>query len=236
LAERVEAVVDQVKGLDRPMVFVMEWTNPIFNAGHWTPELVRLAGGTPLLAAEGGVGGLGRARQCLVHLRLAREDAKPPQAPVVANAVTRDLIEPPRKVRPVEVRQPPVHDHENLLHEIVAFGGGKDPVEVFFRLPDVFADHSREVNLVEIETQLADLAGRRAQAEAALGELTRAAAERKGEVSVVEAAVDKLRQERAAVAANAALESDARTRDLCAARIDRSNARRCCFRGSCATI
>src|SRR5205823_12204575 len=53
LADRVEAVREQVNDLDRPTVFVMEWTNPIFNAGHWTPELVRLAGGTPLLAAEG---------------------------------------------------------------------------------------------------------------------------------------------------------------------------------------
>jgi iron complex transport system substrate-binding protein len=34
-------------------VFVMEWAEPIFNAGHWTPELVRLAGGVPVLAREG---------------------------------------------------------------------------------------------------------------------------------------------------------------------------------------
>ena len=41
------------EGLARPTVFVVEWCDPIFNAGHWTPELVRLAGGTPMLAAEG---------------------------------------------------------------------------------------------------------------------------------------------------------------------------------------
>src|SRR4051812_20687348 len=53
LERRVAAVAERVTGLPRPGVFVMEWCDPIFNAGHWTPELVRLAGGTPVLAAEG---------------------------------------------------------------------------------------------------------------------------------------------------------------------------------------
>ncbi|HEY1118501.1 MAG TPA: ABC transporter substrate-binding protein, partial [Acidimicrobiales bacterium] len=50
---RIAAVEDRVAGLTGPTVFVVEWCEPIFNAGHWTPELVRLAGGTPVLAAEG---------------------------------------------------------------------------------------------------------------------------------------------------------------------------------------
>jgi iron complex transport system substrate-binding protein len=49
---RVAVVVQRVEGLPRPTAFVMEWADPIFNAGHWTPELVRLAGGVPVLAAE----------------------------------------------------------------------------------------------------------------------------------------------------------------------------------------
>jgi iron complex transport system substrate-binding protein len=53
LEERVEAVARRVAGRPRPAAFVMEWADPIYNAGHWTPELVRLAGGTPVLAAEG---------------------------------------------------------------------------------------------------------------------------------------------------------------------------------------
>lgn len=53
LSERVATVERKAAGLSRPTVFVMEWADPIFNAGHWTPELVRLAGGTPVLAAEG---------------------------------------------------------------------------------------------------------------------------------------------------------------------------------------
>jgi iron complex transport system substrate-binding protein len=53
LEDRVAAVVGRVARLRRPTVFVMEWTDPIYTAGHWTPELVRLAGGVPVLAAEG---------------------------------------------------------------------------------------------------------------------------------------------------------------------------------------
>ena len=53
LEARVADVVDRVAGLPRPTVFVMEWVDPIYTAGHWTPELVRLAGGTPVLATEG---------------------------------------------------------------------------------------------------------------------------------------------------------------------------------------
>lgn len=53
LEERVANVEKRVAGLPRPTVFVMEWADPIFNAGHWTPQLVTLAGGEPVLAAAG---------------------------------------------------------------------------------------------------------------------------------------------------------------------------------------
>jgi iron complex transport system substrate-binding protein len=53
LERRVAAVAERVAACDRPTVFVMEWTEPIYNAGHWTPELVRLAGGRALLSPEG---------------------------------------------------------------------------------------------------------------------------------------------------------------------------------------
>src|SRR5579872_1887069 len=53
LEQRIAEVVKRVEGRPRPTVFVMEWAEPIFNAGHWTPELVRLAGGIPVLASEG---------------------------------------------------------------------------------------------------------------------------------------------------------------------------------------
>jgi len=53
LERRITDVVDRVAGLPCPTVFVMEWCSPIFNAGHWTPELVRLAGGKSVLTTEG---------------------------------------------------------------------------------------------------------------------------------------------------------------------------------------
>jgi len=37
----------------RPRVAVIEWLDPLFVAGHWSPELVRRAGGVDVLAAPG---------------------------------------------------------------------------------------------------------------------------------------------------------------------------------------
>jgi len=37
----------------RPRVVVVEWIDPLFVAGHWTPELVRRAGGIDVLAEPG---------------------------------------------------------------------------------------------------------------------------------------------------------------------------------------
>ncbi len=53
LRRRVQAVRARVDGLPRPRVFVLEWPDPPFNAGHWVPEMVEAAGGEPVLAAAG---------------------------------------------------------------------------------------------------------------------------------------------------------------------------------------
>lgn len=53
LEGRVAAVTRRAAGRPRQGVFVLEWADPLFAAGHWTPELVTLAGGTPVLAAAG---------------------------------------------------------------------------------------------------------------------------------------------------------------------------------------
>ena len=37
----------------RPRVAVIEWLDPLFAAGHWTPELVKRAGGIDVLAEQG---------------------------------------------------------------------------------------------------------------------------------------------------------------------------------------
>jgi iron complex transport system substrate-binding protein len=54
LRRRIEAVSGRAaKATGCPRVFVMEWLDPPFTAGHWVPEMVRLAGGHDTLAREG---------------------------------------------------------------------------------------------------------------------------------------------------------------------------------------
>lgn len=45
--------IDRREAAHRPGVVVIEWLDPLFLAGHWTPELVVLAGGVDLGAAPG---------------------------------------------------------------------------------------------------------------------------------------------------------------------------------------
>jgi iron complex transport system substrate-binding protein len=54
LQARVEAVAQRSRGLARrPRVALLEWLDPPFCCGHWSPELVRLAGGVEGLGREG---------------------------------------------------------------------------------------------------------------------------------------------------------------------------------------
>jgi iron complex transport system substrate-binding protein len=54
LAARVEAVAARTARIAaRPRVALLEWLDPPFSCGHWTPELVRLAGGTEGFGREG---------------------------------------------------------------------------------------------------------------------------------------------------------------------------------------
>ena len=53
LWSRVEAVRRGAAGFgDRPRTFCIEWVDPIFNAGHWVPQMVEFAGGVDELARE----------------------------------------------------------------------------------------------------------------------------------------------------------------------------------------
>lgn len=54
LRARLARVADRVAGLPRPRVAVVEWVDPPFNAGHWVPDLVTAAGGTPVGGRPGG--------------------------------------------------------------------------------------------------------------------------------------------------------------------------------------
>lgn len=54
LRARVEAVAARSATLaERPRVALLEWLDPPFSCGHWSPELVRLAGGIEGLGREG---------------------------------------------------------------------------------------------------------------------------------------------------------------------------------------
>ncbi|PSQ45480.1 cobalamin-binding protein [Halobacteriales archaeon SW_7_68_16] len=53
LRDRVDAVARRTGGLDRPRVAVLDWMDPVMVAGHWTPELVELAGGAYGMAETG---------------------------------------------------------------------------------------------------------------------------------------------------------------------------------------
>jgi iron complex transport system substrate-binding protein len=51
---RVDAVKIAVKDVaERPRVACIEWFDPVFVAGHWTPQLVELAGGVDVLGMPG---------------------------------------------------------------------------------------------------------------------------------------------------------------------------------------
>lgn len=49
LRQRVAAIRERVAGRPRRTVVCLEWVDPPFNCGHWTPELVAMAGGNELL-------------------------------------------------------------------------------------------------------------------------------------------------------------------------------------------
>lgn len=53
LRERAERLRRAHGSKPRPSVLVLEWTDPPMSAGHWTPELVELAGGVPVLSDPG---------------------------------------------------------------------------------------------------------------------------------------------------------------------------------------
>ncbi len=54
LRGRAAALARHVAGRPpRPRALVLEWTDPPMSGGHWTPGLVELAGGEPLLANPG---------------------------------------------------------------------------------------------------------------------------------------------------------------------------------------
>ncbi len=52
-ARRVDRVKVAIRDLDRPRVAALEWLDPVFVAGHWTPQLIEMAGGEDALGLTG---------------------------------------------------------------------------------------------------------------------------------------------------------------------------------------
>ena len=54
LRRRIEAVSAEAGDVAAgPRVLAVEWLDPLFTAGHWVPEMIRLAGGRDVLGVEG---------------------------------------------------------------------------------------------------------------------------------------------------------------------------------------
>ena len=52
--QRVDMVMNRTNELDKkeyPKVGFLEWIDPLFNSGHWTPELIKMAGGKDCLGS-----------------------------------------------------------------------------------------------------------------------------------------------------------------------------------------
>jgi iron complex transport system substrate-binding protein len=53
IAARIDRVKLAVRSTARPRVAALEWLDPVFVAGHWTPQLIELAGGEDVLGLPG---------------------------------------------------------------------------------------------------------------------------------------------------------------------------------------
>jgi iron complex transport system substrate-binding protein len=53
MATRIDRVRLAVRGARRPRVAALEWLDPPFAAGHWTPQLIEFAGGEDALGFAG---------------------------------------------------------------------------------------------------------------------------------------------------------------------------------------
>jgi iron complex transport system substrate-binding protein len=128
LRDRLAAVAARVEHQPRPKVAVMEWVDPPFTAGHWVPDLVTAAGGTPVAACPGepsvlaSWSGIGAASPDLVvvapcgyHLPGAAEQARIavralPGLPVWAIDADGIIVRPgPRLVTGVEALAAVLH-------------------------------------------------------------------------------------------------------------------------------
>lgn len=53
LQARIRMLQQRVSSLSKQRALILEWTQPPMSGGHWTPELVEMAGGVPVLGNPG---------------------------------------------------------------------------------------------------------------------------------------------------------------------------------------
>ena len=91
--KRLTAVRERTEGLPRRTAVVLEWIDPLYCSGHWTPEMVELAGGTDPLGRKGALSvrlGVEELRRSAADvLILAPCDVPIPEAVSQARAVLR---------------------------------------------------------------------------------------------------------------------------------------------------
>jgi iron complex transport system substrate-binding protein len=69
-AERIDRVRLAVRRAKRPRVVALEWLDPPFAAGHWTPQLIEFAGGVDVL----GFAGENSAQRTWAEVRASQPD------------------------------------------------------------------------------------------------------------------------------------------------------------------
>ncbi len=52
-SDRIDRIRLAVRGARRPRVAALEWLDPPFAAGHWTPQLIEIAGGEDVIGFAG---------------------------------------------------------------------------------------------------------------------------------------------------------------------------------------
>ena len=94
MRERFHSAADHVNAFTDPVrVLFMEWTDPVFSGGHWTPQLIERAGGShtlnptrPMPGSGDGAGAQGAFREAGPSRRVTEDEivASEPEVVIIA--------------------------------------------------------------------------------------------------------------------------------------------------------
>lgn len=124
LQARIDQVTEAVRGLPRPRLALLEWTDPPYSTGHWVPDMVSAAGAISVLGTPGERSvrvdwetvqvakadaiivapcGYRRSKAAALAEALVATDLLPPDVPVWAVDADAELVRPgPRLVEGIE--------------------------------------------------------------------------------------------------------------------------------------